>query len=66
MKVKFLGATEDQLRWGGPDSNPNDYLEVGKEYKVYNKEVHSWHTVLYLENYKDKKFPQSAFEEVNE
>lgn len=46
-KVKYIGATDDQVRWGGND-DPRLVLVEGGIYEVEREEVHSWHTKLYL------------------
>jgi hypothetical protein len=45
--VIFTGATEEQIQWGGND-DPNQFLKVGDKAVIEAKEVHSWHTKLYL------------------
>ena len=45
--VIFTGATEEQIKWGGND-DPNQFLKVGDKAIIEAKEVHSWHTKLYL------------------
>lgn len=47
MRVIYVGASDEQVRWGDND-DPRDLLIEGKEYEVEEKEVHSWHTKLYL------------------
>ena len=46
-KVKFIGCSEDQHRWG---SHTGDYknLIIGKKYTVERIEVHSYHTKVWL------------------
>ncbi len=43
MKVRFVGATEAQVQWGGND-DPNKVLKVGQIYMIDAIKVHSWHT----------------------
>ena len=47
-KVKFIGCSEAQHEWG---NHTGDYtkLKIGKTYTVREKEIHSWHTKIYLE-----------------
>lgn len=45
--VIFIGASEDQIKWGGND-DPNKYLKRGDLAVIESVEVHSWHTKLYL------------------
>ena len=47
-------------------SHNHPLLEVGKEYTVVDVEVHSWHTVVYLEEFPSKGFNSVAFNEVGE
>lgn len=60
-KVKYIGSTEDQTRWGGNDS-PHGLLIVGKSYTVAEVEEHSWHTKIYLKEFPGKKFNSVCFE----
>lgn len=64
MKVKFIGCSEDQIRWGSND-DPNNILKIGEIYELDKKEVHSWHTKYYLKGVKGK-FNSVCFEEINE
>lgn len=59
MKVIYIGASEEQVRWGG-NSDPRGLLEEGKEYEVEDKEVHSWHTKIKLKGI-DGKFNDASF-----
>lgn len=59
-KVKFTGATDDQVKWGSND-DPRKLLEQGKIYTVREVEVHSWHTKIYLVGI-DGKFNSVHFE----
>jgi len=63
-KVKFVGATDDQMNWGGENDNPNDVLIKGNEYYVICEDVHSWHTNYQVKGYEDKWFPRGAFRDV--
>lgn len=47
-KVTFTGCSEEQRKWGSYTGDVSK-LEVGKNYKVANVEVHSWHTKVFLE-----------------
>jgi hypothetical protein len=66
MKVKYLGATIEQMRWGndGEDLDRYELLEIGETYEILNKEVHSWHTKLTLTQYPEFKFNSVCFEEI--
>lgn len=67
MKVKLVKLIEhnddSQMRWGGNDDT-RKYLKIGKIYKVKKKEIHSWHTRIYLEEFPDKYFNSVCFEEL--
>lgn len=47
-RYKFKGCSEIQKSWGNYTGDITE-LVVGREYKVINIEVHSWHTKIYLE-----------------
>jgi len=63
MKVKYVGATDNQVRWGSND-DPRGLLIKGQIYNVSRKEEHSWHTKLYLEKFPKLKFNSVCFKEV--
>jgi len=63
MKVKYIGSTIEQVRWGSYD-NPEGLLEIGKVYQVLHKEVHAWHTKLTLKEFPKLKFNSVSFEEI--
>jgi hypothetical protein len=63
MKVKYMGATIDQVRCGG-NNDPRLYLKIGESYEVLDEEVHSWHTKLILKEFPELKFNSVCFEEV--
>lgn len=61
MRVKFKStASTAQINWGGND-NPNELLQLGREYEVLRREEHSWHTKLILKEFPDKKFNDVNF-----
>lgn len=60
MKVKYIGATDEQVKWGGND-DPRGLLIEGDIYEVAKEEVHSWHTKLYLTEFPSKKFNSVSF-----
>lgn len=62
-EVKYTGASQDQINWGGND-DPRNLLTVGNIYTVLKREVHSWHTKVYLEEFPDMKFNSVSFEEI--
>lgn len=45
QKVKFIGASKEQVSWGGND-DPNPRLKVGDVVTISDVDVHSWHTKL--------------------
>ena len=62
-KIKYIGATEDQILWGNND-DPREILEINKTYTVDKVEVHSWHTKVYLKEFPGLKFNDVSFEKV--
>lgn len=62
-KVRFVGCSTEQVRWGSNDS-PDGILKVGEEYEVEKEEVRSWHTKYFLKGFPGKKFNSICFEEV--
>jgi len=61
-KVKFLGSTDTQVKWGDND-DPSKVLKKGEIYILKDVEVHNWHTKVYLEGIKGK-FNSVSFKEV--
>ena len=61
MKVKYIGASDAQVRWGSND-DPRGLLVEGKEYELSDREVHSWHTKISLSEFPGKKFNDSSFD----
>lgn len=59
--VRYIGATDDQVRWGVHD-DPRDHLTIGETYLVDHTEIHSWHTKVYLQD-ADGGFPSVAFKD---
>ncbi len=62
-KVKYIGATKEQTRWGGC-SDPTK-LKEGKTYTITNVSFHSWHTKIELEG-RDGQFNSVCFELLEE
>lgn len=62
-KVKFVECDDDQARFGR-GSDPRDFLEIGKEYTLVDKEIHSWHTLYYLQGF-NEGFNSVCFEDVD-
>lgn len=61
-KVLYVGATDSQVSWGGCD-DPRGVLEEGKEYTILNRDVHSWHTKIELEEFPGLFFNSVCFNE---
>ena len=62
-KVKYIGCTENQIKWGCND-DPHSFLTIGGIYTMLKEEVHSWHTKIILKEFPDKKFNSVCFEEI--
>lgn len=62
MRVKFIGCSDAQANFGR-GADPRKYLKVGKIYNRVKKEIHSWHTLYYLESF-DAPFNSVCFKEV--
>ena len=62
-KVKYTGATDDQVRWGDND-DPRQHLRIDSTYTLLRKEVHSYHTKFTLVEFPQLKFNSVSFEEV--
>jgi hypothetical protein len=52
-KVKFVDASDEQVKWGNND-DPREVLSIDGIYEVEDVEVHSWHTKLYLKGIKGR------------
>ena len=61
-KVRYIGCDDDQIKWGN-NSDPRGILVLGNIYEVEKKEVHSWHTKIFLSGIKGK-FNSVCFEPV--
>lgn len=62
MKVRYLGCSDEQARWG-QCKDPRPHLTVNHIYNLVDTEVHSWHTLYFVEGFKDG-FNSCCFEEV--
>lgn len=62
--VKFLGCSQEQIKWGSND-DPNPHLFVGDIYYVESVKVHSSHTKITLRGVRGQ-FNSVCFEVVNE
>jgi len=60
--VKFLGCSQEQIRWGSND-DPTGILIVGDKYFVEKVSVHSQHTKIELRGVRGK-FNSACFEVV--
>lgn len=65
MIVKYIGATDSQVKWGGND-DPRGILVEGNIYEVIDKEVHSWHTKYTLGGFEQYQFNSVSFEPITE
>ena len=63
MKLRYTGATTQQVRWANHD-DPRGLLVKGEVYEVIRREVHSWHTKVYLVDFPKLGFNSVMFEEV--
>ena len=64
MKVRYIGASDGQIRWGSND-DPRGLLIEGKEYTLEHTEEHSWHTKFYLKEFPGKKFNSVCFTKIS-
>ena len=61
MKVKYIGATETQIKFGSCE-NSIGVLKEGEVYEVETVETHSWHTKFHLKGYSGRGFNSVCFE----
>ena len=61
---KFKCVRNDEDVWGGGGEN-HHLLEVGREYTLEDIVIHSWHTIIYIEEFPDMEFNSVAFEEID-
>lgn len=59
--VRYIGATDDQVRFGGCD-DPRGLLVEGFSYEITKEEVHTWHTKYELVGFDGKLFNSVSFE----
>ena len=59
MRAIFIGCSKEQHNWGG-HTGDHESLEIGKEYKVEKREVHSFHTKIFLKGF-DGSFNSVCF-----
>ncbi|MBP2635530.1 MAG: hypothetical protein H6Q72_1437 [Firmicutes bacterium] len=60
-KVKYIGASDEQVRWGNND-DPRGLLNEGELYTVEREEVHSYHTKYHLKEFPGKRFNSVCFD----
>lgn len=63
-KVKYIGCSEDQIKFGGGNNDPRTILKVDNIYHVLKEEVHAWHTKFILQEFPEWKFNSVSFIEV--
>ena len=63
MIVKYISASDEQVRWGSCD-DPRGVLEEGAEYEVAVRKTHTWHTKYTLHGYHHLRFNSVCFEVV--
>ncbi len=59
-KVKYVGCSDEQIRFGNCD-DPKGILKEGDIYTVAFVEIHSWHSKVHLEGYEDLGFNSVCF-----
>ena len=64
QQVKYLGATDDQVRFGGDNDDPRAVLTIGETYTVEMTDGHRWHTRYSLVGYPGLWFNSVSFEPV--
>jgi hypothetical protein len=62
-KIRFVGCSEDQVKWGNHSGNPKS-LTIGAVYTIKSIEEHTWHTKIFLIE-KNGSFNTVCFEEVS-
>jgi len=63
IKVKYIGnVCEESINWCDYD-DPRDILNEGCIYEIERKEIHTWHTNIFLKNI-DGCFNSVWFEEI--
>jgi hypothetical protein len=63
VKVKYLGASEAQDKFGGCDKS-REILRIGDTYEVSEQEIHKWHTSFTLKGYEGYRFNSVCFKEI--
>ena len=62
MKARYIGASDEQVKWGNND-DPRGLLVEGNVYEVECEEIHEWHTKYSLRGIKGA-FNSVCFERV--
>ena len=63
MRVKYLGCSDEQVKWASHDDPRDVPLVKGIIYKVEYTEVHTWHTRIKLEGISGE-FNSVCFKEI--
>jgi len=61
--IKFRGATDGQIEYGGGD-DPRGCLEVGREYEIIKTYNYDWYTLITIKGFPDFKFNSVCFTSV--
>ena len=61
MKVKYIGATDDQVRYGRND-DPRGVLKENEIYEINKEDVHDWYTKIQLVEFPGLWFNNVCFE----
>jgi len=64
-RVKFIGATDAQVRWGDND-DPRGILDETRVYEVVKIDMNAWNTRIKLVGFPDYWFNVKCFEEVKD
>ena len=59
--IRYIDATDAQVRWGG-NNDPRGVLKEGGLYTVKRVEIHKSHTKLFLDGYPNLRFNSVHFE----
>lgn len=62
-KIRFIGALDSQVQWGGND-DPREFMKEGDIVTLVRQEIHSWHTIYEVEEFPGKVFNSVSFEAV--
>jgi hypothetical protein len=59
-KVKYIGCSDEQVKWGNND-DPRNVLTINNEYMIVDYIEKSWHTKLILQGFEKYKFNSVCF-----